>query len=95
MSCERGCCCGGQSQANVNDEHVIQAFKDAIANHNQTANDHLEYVKVVSATQQVVAGFMFRGVVEVNGGAAKEYFVDVWCKPGNQGIEVKRCEPKQ
>lgn len=93
MSCQGGCCCGGQKEANVNDEHVIKAFKDAIANHNQTANDHLEFVKVVSATQQVVAGMRLRGVVEVTGGSSNQYDVDVWVKPGTQGIEVQSCAP--
>ncbi|KAK8889917.1 hypothetical protein M9Y10_034672 [Tritrichomonas musculus] len=92
MSCH-GNVCGGQSQANVNDEHVVKAFRDAIANHNQTANDHLEFVKVVSATQQVVAGMRFRGLVEVTGGSNNQYDVDVWVKPGTQGIEVMSCAP--
>ena len=94
MSCASGVC-GGQSAADVNDAHLVQAFKDAIESHNKSANDSLQFVRVVSATKQVVSGFMLRGVVEVSvGGANKEYNIDVWVKPGTQGIEVQKCEPK-
>ena len=85
MSCGC-CCCGGVKEANINDEHVINAFKGAVANHNATNGTNLEFVKIVSATQQVVAGFIFEGIVETNDGNYKAKF---WVKPGTQGTEYQ------
>ena len=85
MSCCRGCCCGGRNPADIQDEHVINSFRTAVNQHNQANGLNLEFVKILSATQQVVAGFMFEGVVEVNeNGEASHYNVKVWVKPGGQ-----------
>lgn len=75
---------GGHNRADVSDQKVIKAFQDAIANHNQTANDHLQFVKVISATEQVVAGMRYRGVVEVTGGSSPQYEIDVLVLSGRR-----------
>lgn len=88
MACCGGCCCGGVKPANIEDENVINVFKQVVAEKNAG-----EFVKIVSATQQVVAGFIFEGVVEVKEGDANvQYKVKVWCKPGTQGNEIQLFE---
>ncbi|KAI5507894.1 cystatin family,phytocystatin subfamily [Trichomonas vaginalis G3] len=83
------CCCGGAHEANIHDEHVIEAFKDAIALGNQKNGTNVQFVELVSATQQVVAGFIFDGVVKTNDG---NYKVKIWCKPGNTEKELQLFE---
>lgn len=88
-------CCGGQKPADLNDENTINVFKQAVQSHNTAANDTLEYTEIVSATMQVVSGFMFRGVIKcTKGGAVSEYEVDVWQKPGGQEIDLQKFEAK-
>ncbi|EAX90293.1 Clan IH, family I25, phytocystatin-like peptidase inhibitor [Trichomonas vaginalis G3] len=89
MSCGGGCCCGAAKPANVQDEHVIQAFKDAIALGNQKNGTTLEYIQLLSATQKVVSGYIFEGVVKTNDG---DYKVKIWCKPGNTEKELQLFE---
>jgi len=89
MSCCH-CCCGGRNAANIQDEHVIASFRAAVTKQNETNGTSLEFVRVISATQQVVAGFIFDGVIELNeNGAPAHYQVKIWCKPGGQEIEVQ------
>ena len=84
--------CGGVSPADVNDAHIIDAFKDAVAKHNAEANDTLEFVKIVEATKQVVAGFKFVGKIECKKGEEiKCFHVDIWSKPGGVN-EVQKFE---
>ncbi|EAY11198.1 Clan IH, family I25, phytocystatin-like peptidase inhibitor [Trichomonas vaginalis G3] len=90
MSCCGGRCgCGGVKPANVDDEHVIQAFKDAVALANQKNGTNLEFVELITATQQVVSGFIFEGVVKTNDG---DYKAKIWCKPGNTEKELQSFE---
>jgi len=87
--------CGGHHPADIAEPNTIACFRQAIEAHNASANDTLQFVEIVSATQQVVAGFVFRGVVKcTKGGVLGEYEVEVWQKPGAQEIQLNRCEPK-
>jgi hypothetical protein len=81
--------CGGHSPADVNDENLISVFKQGVDSYNAQNSASLQFVSVESATKQVVAGFNFKGVINVlEGGAAAKYQVTVWQKPGGQVIEV-------
>ncbi|KAH0793605.1 Clan IH, family I25, phytocystatin-like peptidase inhibitor [Histomonas meleagridis] len=94
MSCP-GCCCGGVSNANPNEEFIINVYKQAVALHNSTQNDNLEFVKIISVSQQVVSGFIFRGVIEAKkGDAVGQYEVDVWQKAGGREIEIQKFQAK-
>ena len=85
--------CGGLRPADINDQHVIQAFRNAVEKHNASSNETLEFVSVVSATQQVVRGMMLRGTIQCRcDGQNQNYSVDVWVKPGNEPIEVQKFE---
>lgn len=86
MSCSCGCCCGGAKPADVNDQHIVDAFKGAVADANAKNGTQLQFVKIVSATQKVVAGLELQGVVETNDG---NYQVKMWVKPGTQGTEYQ------
>jgi hypothetical protein len=87
MSCS--CCCGSAQPANIQDQHVIDAFKGAVTDANTKNGTSLEFVKIISATQKVVAGYEFEGVIETNEG---NYKVKMWVKPGTQGTEYQLFE---
>lgn len=95
MSCQ-GCCCGGAKPvADLKDPNLVAVFKQAVEAHNSSASDSLELVEIVSATQQVVSGFMFRGVAKCSkAGAVGEYEIEVWQKAGGKEIELKKCVAK-
>jgi hypothetical protein len=87
--------CGGVAPGDVNDEWAINVFKQAVGEHNTKENDTLEFVEIVSVTKQVVAGYIFAGVVKLKkGGAVSEWNVKVWAKPGGQEIEVQEFAAK-
>ena len=94
MSCQ-GCRCGGAANANPNEEFIVNAYKQAVELHNSKENDNLEFVKIITVTQQVVSGFMFRGVIEAKkGNAVAQYEVDVWQKAGGKEIEIQKFQAK-
>ena len=87
--------CGGISNADSNDEFIINVYKQTIDLHNSKENDNLEFVKIVSVTKQVVSGFMFRGVIEAKkGNSVGQYEVDVWQKAGGKEIEIQKFQAK-
>jgi hypothetical protein len=87
--------CGGVSPTDVKDEYTLKVFKQAVTDHNAKQNDTLEFKELVSATKQVVSGFMFTGVIKAaKGGAVGEYNVKVWAKAGGQEIEVQEFSAK-
>jgi hypothetical protein len=82
--------CGGVSPADVTDPETIAVFKRAVGVHNSTNNDNVEFVELVSATQQVVSGFSFTGVIKASkGGNVSEYKLKFWEKAGGNEIEVQ------
>lgn len=93
MSC--GCCCGGISKVDVNEEGIFEGFNEAVKDYNAKQGESLELVKVVEATRQVVAGWMLEGVIEAKkNGVVAQYDVKVWIKPGRQGIQVEKFQAK-
>ena len=86
MSCGCGCACGAPKAADLNDEHTVAVFRGAVENANQKNGTNLQFVKVVSATQKVVSGFEFEGVVETNEG---NYKVKAWVKAGGRETEYQ------
>jgi hypothetical protein len=83
------CRCGAPKGADLNDPNLISCFQQAVANYNASNGTDLVFVGVESATKQVVAGFNFKGIINVtNGGTPEKYNVTVWQKPGGQVIEV-------
>ena len=87
MSCGCGCACGApKAVENLNDEHLVNVFKGAVENANQKNGTQLQFVRVVSATQKVVSGFEFEGVVETNEG---NYNVKAWVKAGGRETEYQ------
>lgn len=87
MSCGGGCCCGGAKSIEQNNEFAIDSFKRAFQ------EKGLEFVKIESATQQIVAGSIFDGICEAKeGGKVGRYKIKVWVKVANQGIEVQAFE---
>ena len=88
-------CCGGISNADANDEFIINVYKQAVELHNSQQNDNVEFVKIISVSKQVVSGFMFRGVIEAKkGDAVGQYEVDVWQKAGGKEIEIQKFQAK-
>lgn len=65
-----------------NDVKLEDLAKYAVDQHNSQQNSDLQFVRLVSAQQQVVAGVMYYLVLEaVSGGETKSYEAKVWVKP--------------
>ena len=78
--------CGGVSPANVNDEFVVKSFKKALELGNQQNSLNLTFVKVLNATQQVVAGSIFEGDMETSDGV---YHIKLWSRPWLEAYELQ------
>lgn len=70
---------------NLTDPHLKELGGFAVAEHDKVANERLEFVKVVKADRQVVAGMNYRLVLEVKDGNGKvvQYQAVVWEKAGS------------
>jgi hypothetical protein len=80
---------GRPHAADPTGEGVVTAFKQSVDIYNSAHGSNLEFVEVESATQKVVAGFVFSGVVKVsNGGVIERYSVSVWQRPGGEKHEL-------
>lgn len=65
-----------------NSPEIEEFAKFAVAEHNKKENKNLEFVKLVSVHQQVVAGLMYFLTIEANsGGETGHYEAKVWSKP--------------
>jgi hypothetical protein len=81
---------GRPHPADLASEGVTTAFKQSVGIYNSLHGSNLEFVAVESATQKVVAGFVFSGIIKVsNGGEIERYSVSVWQRPGGEKHELK------
>ncbi|KDP21894.1 hypothetical protein JCGZ_03032 [Jatropha curcas] len=71
---------GWQPIKNLNDPHVVEIANYAVGEYNKRSTANLKLGKVVKGETQVVAGTNYRLVLEVNGGASKDYEAVVWEK---------------
>ncbi|GJX44056.1 cysteine proteinase inhibitor A-like protein [Tanacetum coccineum] len=82
--------CGGVTNVENNvDVETIAKF--AVEEHNKKENATLEFVKVVSAKEQVVQGKMYYITIETNDG--KTYEAKVWIKPWENFQELQEFKP--
>nr|AFK41117.1 unknown [Lotus japonicus] len=75
---------GGASEVpgNQNSLEIENLARFAVEEHNKKQNTLLEFGKVVSATQQVVAGTLYKIKLEANDGGKKQvYEAKIWEKP--------------
>ena len=82
----QGQMCGGVSPANPEDEGVVSAFKKALELGNEKNSLNLQFVKVLNATSQVVAGAIYEGDVETSDGV---YHVKLWSRPWLNAYELQ------
>ena len=85
MSCNCGGKCGGQEACDPQDEYFLNTFRQGLTTYNAANNTTLELVNVETVTKQVVAGFKFVGVANLNDG---KYNFDIWAKPGGKEVVV-------
>ncbi|KAJ1441393.1 Proteinase inhibitor I25, cystatin, conserved site [Sesbania bispinosa] len=65
-----------------NNDTIISLGRFAVEEHNKKENAVLEFVKVVNAKEQVVAGTMYYITLEAKDGERKKvYEAKVWVKP--------------
>ncbi|PWS22068.1 hypothetical protein DKP78_20305, partial [Enterococcus faecium] len=77
-----------------NDLHLVDLARFAVTEHNKKANSLLEFEKLVSVKQQVVAGTLYYFTIEVKEGDAKKlYEAKVWEKPRMYFKELKKYKP--
>ncbi|XP_056168860.1 cysteine proteinase inhibitor A-like [Syzygium oleosum] len=77
-----------------NSLEVVGLARFAVEEHNKKENAMLQYVKVVDAKQQVVAGTVYYITIEAtDGGAKKLYKAKVWVKPWMNFKEVQEFKP--
>ncbi|KAK6149007.1 hypothetical protein DH2020_016532 [Rehmannia glutinosa] len=73
---------GGQRNIAQNSAEIESIGRFAVQQHNNNQNTFLEFVRVVKAKEQVVAGKMYYLTLEaVDGGKTKIYEAKVWVKP--------------
>lgn len=77
--------CGGVNPANANDQEIFEVFKAAIDKKNQENSTNIQLIKVLNATQQVVAGMIYEGDVETSDG---KYHVKFWEKAWEHFLQV-------
>nr|GMD41861.1 cysteine proteinase inhibitor-like [Ipomoea batatas] len=69
-------------KGNPNDGEIESLGRFAVLEHNKKENALLEFARVVSAKQQVVAGMMYHLTLEViDAGKKRMYEAKVWVKP--------------
>ena len=87
---------GGISEVDSkeNSLEIDSLAKFAVEEHNKKENALLEYVKVVNAKQQVVAGTVYYITLEATDkGVKKLYEAKVWVKPWINFKEVQEFKP--
>ena len=95
MSSDGGPVLGGvEPVGNENDLHLVDLARFAVTEHNKKANSLLEFEKLVSVKQQVVAGTLYYFTIEVKEGDAKKlYEAKVWEKPWMDFKELQEFKP--
>jgi hypothetical protein len=84
---------GGAHTVDPSSDVVIAAFKQTVDVYNSLHGSNLELVTVLSATQKVVAGFIFSGLIKVsNEGVIEHYSVSVWQRPGGDDHQIEKFE---
>uniref|UniRef100_A0A0E0E3W5 Cysteine proteinase inhibitor n=1 Tax=Oryza meridionalis TaxID=40149 RepID=A0A0E0E3W5_9ORYZ len=95
MASDGGPVVGGvEPVGNENDLHLVDLARFAVTEHNKKANSLLEFEKLVSVKQQVVAGTLYYFTIEVKEGDAKKlYEAKVWEKPWMDFKELQEFKP--
>ncbi|KAK7259943.1 hypothetical protein RIF29_25577 [Crotalaria pallida] len=79
-----------ETVGNHNSLEIDSLARFAVEQHNQKQNALLEFVRVVSAQQQVVSGTLYHITLEAkDGGTKKVYEAKVWEKPWLNFKEVQ------
>ncbi|KAK9221286.1 hypothetical protein WN944_009712 [Citrus x changshan-huyou] len=81
-------------EGTANNQEIVNLARFAVDEHNKKQNSNLQFVKVVSAKQQVVSGTLYDITLEaVEGGQKKLFEAKVWEKPWMQFKELKEFNP--
>nr|AAD33907.1 cysteine proteinase inhibitor [Artemisia vulgaris] len=85
--------CGGVTECKnfENNVEIETIAKFAVEEHNKKENATLEFVKVVSAKEQVVSGKIYYITIETNDG--KTYEAKLWVKPWENFQELQEFKP--
>ncbi|GMN47106.1 hypothetical protein TIFTF001_016292 [Ficus carica] len=85
---------GIQDSGNENDLHIQNLARFAVDEHNKKENTLLQFVGVVKAKEQVVAGTMYYLTLEVlDGDEKKLYEAKIWEKLWMDFKEVQEFKP--
>nr|4N6T_A Chain A, Adhiron [Populus euphratica]4N6U_A Chain A, Adhiron [Populus euphratica]6QOZ_C Chain C, Affimer binding protein [synthetic construct] len=77
-----------------NSLEIEELARFAVDEHNKKENALLEFVRVVKAKEQVVAGTMYYLTLEAkDGGKKKLYEAKVWVKPWENFKELQEFKP--
>ncbi|XP_058107368.1 cysteine proteinase inhibitor A-like [Magnolia sinica] len=86
---------GIKESSNQNSTEISELAQFAVQEHNKKNNAVLEFVRVVNAKEQVVAGTMYYLTVEAtDGGKKKLYEAKVWVKPWENFKELQQFKYK-
>ncbi|CAA0812867.1 Cysteine proteinase inhibitor 6, partial [Striga hermonthica] len=85
---------GGLRGVSQNNAEIHRIARFAVERHNEKQNSALEFVRVVNAKEQVVAGIMYHLILEVtDGGRKKKYSAKVWEKLWENFKELQEFKP--
>ncbi|GER51929.1 cysteine protease inhibitor [Striga asiatica] len=85
---------GGLGGVSQNNPEIDSIARFAVKRHNEKQNSALEFVRVVNAKEQVVAGIMHHLTLEVtDGGRKKKYEAKVWVKSWESFKELQEFKP--
>uniref|UniRef100_A0A7C9DV95 Cystatin domain-containing protein n=1 Tax=Opuntia streptacantha TaxID=393608 RepID=A0A7C9DV95_OPUST len=79
---------------NLNDQHLVEIAQFAVDQYNSQNGARLQFVKIVKAEQQVVAGTNYRLVIDAkDGGAERNYEAIVYERPWQKFRQLTSFKP--